>query len=90
MIRTVLKKALVALLAIWGAWSLGTLAKEIRLAAEEHRLLQQEIHRITQELSQPEPGENISDQLKAMGYVYRGDIVFFDGGQVSYGQEAQK
>lgn len=90
MIRNILKKSLVALLALWGAGSLGTLAKDLSLAAEQHRLLRQEIDQITRELAQPEAQQSVSDQLKAMGYIYRGDIVFFDGGQVSDGQEAQK
>lgn len=79
MIRTILKKSLSAVLALWAVWQLGILGKDLRLALAAEAQLQREIAETLQKLEELEHPGDISDQLKALGYVYRGDIVFFDG-----------
>ncbi len=78
--QTVIKKSLSAVLALWAAWRLGGLAGDICSGLSTERLLQQEITEITQALADFEEPGAPSDRLKAMGYVYREDMVFFDGG----------
>lgn len=80
MIRTILKKSLSAVLALWAVWQLGILGKDLRSAIALENQLRQQISDARQKLEELEQPRDISDQLKAMGYVYRGDIVFFDGG----------
>lgn len=80
MIRTILKKSLSAVLALWAVWQLGILGKDLRCAIAEENQLQQQIADTRQRLDELEQPQDISDQLKAMGYIYAGDIVFFDGG----------
>lgn len=80
MIRTIIKKSLSAVLALWAVWQLGILGKDLRSALDAEAQLRREIADTRQRLEELEQPRDISDQLKSMGYVYRGDIVFFDGG----------
>lgn len=80
MIRTVIKKSLSAVLALWAVWQLGILGKDLRCAIAAENQLRQQIADTRQRLEELEQPRDISDQLKSMGYVYRGDIIFFDGG----------
>lgn len=80
MIRTVLKKAIAILLALWFSGQLALLATEISAATRLKTQLRQQIEAVQQQLDKLEDTQPIEEKLWAMGYVYQGDVVFFDGG----------
>ena len=78
MIKGVAFKAVAAMMAVWAAWSLGNLADMLRVETARGQALEKAAAEIRTQL---EAGvETLPELAIKMGYIYRGDIVFFDGG----------
>lgn len=79
MIKTIAKRVFAALMAVWAAWSLGNLSADLRETSQQAAALEAAVGDARTQiecLSDPDPEQ----LLKSMGYVHRGDILFFDGG----------
>lgn len=79
MVKNIFVKLFAATMAVWAAWSLGTLASGLQTAASQAQALQDALVETETEIRLLQQ-DSVEDILRSMGYVYRGDIVFFDGG----------
>lgn len=79
MVKNIFQKLFAAMMAVWAAWSLGVLASGLQSAAAQDEALQKALEEAETEIRALQEC-SVEDMLRDMGYVYRGDIVFFDGG----------
>lgn len=79
--KNIAPRVMAAVMAVWAAWTLGGLARDLGEGLALKQALEEAIAETGQELDVLEAGEtDVSELAKGMGYISRGDIVFFDGG----------
>lgn len=79
MIKRFSVKLLAAAVALWAAWQLAGLSDALWEASRQADALQKSLSTTEAAISELS-GEDIQSLLKELGYVSRGDILFYDGG----------
>jgi cell division protein FtsB len=80
-------KLLSGLLALYAAWQLAHLGSELYALGQQRAQLgleiqrtEEEISRQTHELSAMQEDRSFSERARQLGFISKGDSVFFDGG----------
>jgi cell division protein FtsB len=80
-------KLLSALLSIYAAWSLGNLAYTLSVLGQQIQALDEAIDQTEDEISQQmhelsamQDDQSFSQLARQLGFISKGDLVFFDGG----------
>lgn len=79
MVKRFSVKLFAAVMAVWAAWSLGGLSVRLKEASLREASLRSGL-RSTEAAIAELSEKDIETLLREMGYVFRGDVVFFDGG----------
>ena len=81
MIKRLAARVLAATMAVWAAWSLGLLARDLSQADALARTLEEAIAETKTALDTlSRDSDDAAQWARQAGYIHRGDIVFFDGG----------